>query len=614
MALERRSARARRAALAAAFAAGTLPLLLFLLALVPAAAVAGGQPLWSRVDEAQHFDYIAQLAAGTYPLSDRTTLRPETVQIMDRTGIYRWFQPNGDAQPSETKPSQFRMPPPDIGGQARTQWMWRHIWTFSYESFQPPLYYVLMVPVYLAGNAAGGPVTAVYLLRLVNALLAAALAPITWMLAREVLPGRPWFALAAGATAVAVPGLLLNLTQVTNDTLAAVLGGLVLVLTVRWTGLGFTWIRAGILGATLGAAVLTKLTVLGLVPAVALALLVPAALDRRPETLLRQIGYGGLTAAVTAIVVAPWVLINEHVYGKALPPHDFMSAVFLVPKLSPAVARGDVGHALQTYFTGEPVGVMPLANPVIEFAGFWILAACLGLVLLPIARRPFTPGTLLVLAIAVGGEMALGIVMPVFSQVGGFTPGRYLYPIAPAAATLLAAGTWSLLPIPPARASMVICMVGVTAASVSAFLHGFTGDRQVLEKHYTPPPSAGVPVNARGTFGDVQVLVDRFVDDSANGNVWIHVVVDNPTAKSIEWWPRPDIKLDGAPMTRTDYGRSQPLPETVEPGQHDDVWLVAPLSGHGPFHRMDVIFEVVAAHDYRMFGNLAIESSIPPSG
>ena len=615
MALERPSIRARRGALAALQSAATMPLLAFALALVPAAALALAQPVWSRVDEAQHFDFIVQLAHGAWPIADHTTLRPETVRIMDRTGIYRWFQPNGDAQPTDTAPATFRQPPPDMPSEARSQWFWRHIWYFSYESFQPPLYYLLMAPLYLAGNAAGGPLAAMYLLRLVNALMVAALAPAAWLLARELLPGRTGFAVAAAAAAMAIPGLLINLTQVTNDTLAALLGTVLVLLAVRFIRTGWSMPKALLLGGLLGAALLTKLTVAGLIPAlVAAALVSPLARPAGAPALLRQARMPAAMVALAGLMLAPWILLNQHLYGKALPPHAFMSYVFRADPLTPHLLHADVRHALLTFWTGEPVGVVPLTNAVLQYASFWTLAACLGLALLAVARRPFPPGVLLVLFVAVGGEAVLGITMPVFSQVGGLTPGRYLYPAAGAATTLLVAGSWSLLPIPPIRASLVLCMVGVAAAATAGFLEGHGGDRAQLEAHYAPPPGPGVPVHATGTAGDVHVTVDRFLDDSADGAVWIHVNVDNPTRKDIEWWPRPMIVLDGQGPSRTDYGRSQLLPETIHPGTRYSVWLVAPSTGHGPYHRLDVTFEAVAVYDYRLLEDLEMEAPIPASG
>jgi len=46
----------------------------YAVALVPCLALAIGQPVWSRVDEAAHYDVIAQYAAGVYPRDATTTL------------------------------------------------------------------------------------------------------------------------------------------------------------------------------------------------------------------------------------------------------------------------------------------------------------------------------------------------------------------------------------------------------------------------------------------------------------------------------------------------------------------------------------------------------------
>src|SRR5260221_13843765 len=76
-------------ALAAAYAIG----------LVPALAVALSQPVWSRVDEAAHYDVIAQYAAGVYPHDAATTVRPETLEIMQRSGVYGFVVDNEYVKP-----------------------------------------------------------------------------------------------------------------------------------------------------------------------------------------------------------------------------------------------------------------------------------------------------------------------------------------------------------------------------------------------------------------------------------------------------------------------------------------------------------------------------------
>src|SRR5260370_21517544 len=61
--------------------------------------MAVGQPVWSRVDEAAHFDVIAQYAAGIYPRDAQTTIRPETLDVMRRTGVYGFVVDNTYVQP-----------------------------------------------------------------------------------------------------------------------------------------------------------------------------------------------------------------------------------------------------------------------------------------------------------------------------------------------------------------------------------------------------------------------------------------------------------------------------------------------------------------------------------
>ncbi len=607
---------ARRRAIAAdrpslsALAGGILPALAYLAALVPALGLAFGQPVWSRVDEAQHYDFVAQLANGTYPISDRTTLRPETVRIMDRTGIYRWFQPNGDAQPSDTDPRDFRMPPAGISRAALSQWLWRHVWWFSYESVQPPLYYLAMTPFWLAAGRLGGPLAAVYLLRGVNALAVAGLASVAYLVAREVLPGHPGFSLAAAVVTALIPGLVLNSTQVTNDTLAALLGATVLFWSVRGAVRAFTPREAALTGALLGAATLTKLTAAGLAAAVLTAALAPVLRDPRrlPDSVLASV----LAGACALAVFAPWVALNERIYRHPLPAHEFMSEIFQAPALSRSTIETDVQHGFVTFWTGEPVGTLPLVDQVTNFALIWVLLACLGLALVGIRRR-FAPGGLLVLGAAIAGEALLALALPVVSHVGGLTPGRYLYPAVVAVTTALVAGTWSLVPIPPLRAAIVLAFAGTSAAALTGFLHGGGPAQQPLHEHYVPPPGQGRAVSATGYFADVHVKVDRFLDDSAHGNVWIHVVVDNTARSDTDWWPRPHIELDHRVSTRTDYGASQPLPETLRGHGHYEGWLVAPTNGQpGPFHHVTVTFEAIAAYGYHTMGNLVVQFDAAP--
>src|SRR5258708_7975033 len=150
-------------ALAAAYAIG----------LVPALAVALGQPVWSRVDEAAHYDVIAQYAAGVYPHDSVTTIRPETLQVMQQTGVFGVAVDGAYASPD----ARLQPMPSGLSPDARALWIRRHGYQFSYEAFQPPLYYATALPAWLICNAIGGAPGSVLAVRFFDSLPGGVRAP-----------------------------------------------------------------------------------------------------------------------------------------------------------------------------------------------------------------------------------------------------------------------------------------------------------------------------------------------------------------------------------------------------------------------------------------------------
>jgi len=74
-------------------------------ALVTGALMALLQPALSRVDEAAHYDVMAQYAHGTIPVMGATTVRSETLAVIKTTGVVRW---DLDSLPQpEPSPSSF---------------------------------------------------------------------------------------------------------------------------------------------------------------------------------------------------------------------------------------------------------------------------------------------------------------------------------------------------------------------------------------------------------------------------------------------------------------------------------------------------------------------------
>ena len=166
------------------------------------------------MDEAQHADFIVQLSHGVYPIADRTLITPEVLRVMQETGVFR-------GAPKDTYPlpdlSDIGPPPAGMSPAANAVWMSRHMWQLSFESVQTPAYYVLMVPVWWIANLVGGPFAAIYAIRIINALLVAALAPMAVAVARIVAASRPEVAWVAALFAILLPGFDLNGTRIGND-------------------------------------------------------------------------------------------------------------------------------------------------------------------------------------------------------------------------------------------------------------------------------------------------------------------------------------------------------------------------------------------------------------
>ena len=206
-----------------------------------------GQPVWSRVDEAAHYDVIAQYAAGVYPHDSVTTIRPETLEVMQRTGVYGFVVDNSYQHPDPG----FQAMPSGLTDAQHVLWIRRHGWQYSYEAFQPPLYYALALPAWEVGDALGGALGALYAVRIFGALLAALLAPLAMLIALRLSPATPGAGWGAAVLTAAMPGVDANLTSVTNDVLVAVLGAVALVVAI---GGRPTLRRAALLGLLLGAA------------------------------------------------------------------------------------------------------------------------------------------------------------------------------------------------------------------------------------------------------------------------------------------------------------------------------------------------------------------------
>ncbi len=244
--------------------------------LVLGALYAVNTPAWQVPDEPAHYNYIAQIVAtGRLPVL--------------RDGDYDF------AYLERLKGEHF---PPSLP-----------IDSLRYESWQPPLYYLLAAPVFAATS---GDLLSV---RLFTLIIGGGVVVLTYLLARAVVPRAPVIALTAAGFVAFLPQHLAMMAAANNDALAE----LVMALGI-WLGVlallaapGARARRFWVLGLVLGLAFLTKLSAYPLAALLGLVVLLLARREGWPLSAL-------LAAAVQVygpalLLGGVWWARNLAVYG-----------------------------------------------------------------------------------------------------------------------------------------------------------------------------------------------------------------------------------------------------------------------------------------------------------
>ncbi len=208
-----------------------MPLVVILLAY----ALGGGfyayyTPPWQAPDEPAHYNYIRALAEERH------------LPVMEI----------GDYDQAYLSTLTSRGFPPDLS-----------VAPLTYEDHQPPLYYLLAVPIYLA---AGGSILA---LRLFSLTLGGLSITALYLLLREMWPTEPWLPALGAASVATIPQFLAIMASINNDALTLALLWLWLWVTVRYFKGSAHPALVGCIGGTL---LLTKTTGYSVLPLAILAL------------------------------------------------------------------------------------------------------------------------------------------------------------------------------------------------------------------------------------------------------------------------------------------------------------------------------------------------------
>jgi 4-amino-4-deoxy-L-arabinose transferase-like glycosyltransferase len=360
-------------------------------------------PVWALVDEAAHFDYVQWIAEdGRLPVLDEDPVHPEVLAIAD--GTY---------------PGPARMDADERGLFGR-----------SYEGFQPPLAYLLATPVYAV---AGDHERKQRALRGLGVALLGVAVFLTWLLARRAVPDAPLAAFSVALTFFLWPGVVVRAATFSNAALELALGAaLSLALWRALTERSDRWLLAA--GALTGAALLTKLTLLAFVPALAV---VGVAFLR--ERRLRAVA---AAAALPAALVAPWLVFNLQHYDGLTGSTEVQR--LMEPTLNPAGTDYGLGD-----LPGKHVALLNGVLPDewwVEFlsstkrrlrdvlVGLLIAVPLLASVRIPAAER--RPALALLLLPFVTGILLMSVSLLV-DNWDAFYP-RYLYGMLPGFAVFAA--------------------------------------------------------------------------------------------------------------------------------------------------------------------------------
>ncbi|MCA9979200.1 MAG: glycosyltransferase family 39 protein, partial [Anaerolineales bacterium] len=194
-------------------------------------------PAWQTPDEPAHFNYVRQLAEGNFPVMERG----DYSQTYFGEVVSSRFDPTYDLDP------------------------------FSYEDYQPPLFYLLQTPIFwLTGGSLIG-------LRLFSVMISSVTLIVVYMVAWQVFDGRVHLALTAAGFWAFLPQHMAIMASVNNDVLSELWIAVMLWLLISYRPTAV--IRQTqhaqyllLLGIVLGLAFLTKVTAYLMAPVIFLVL------------------------------------------------------------------------------------------------------------------------------------------------------------------------------------------------------------------------------------------------------------------------------------------------------------------------------------------------------
>jgi 4-amino-4-deoxy-L-arabinose transferase-like glycosyltransferase len=436
-----------------------------LIAIVNAACWSLITPPFQAPDEPSHFAYAQLLAeAGQLPSNNRGDVSQEeetVVRALNQTGI-QWhpevrseFSPQALHELHEALTFPFNRVGPGGAGVAASE---------------PPLYYALAtIPYHLASS--GTLLDRLEAMRLLSTLMAGLTALFAFLFVRELLPGVRWAWVVAGLGVALTPVLAFTSGAVTPDAMLSAVSAAAFYCLACAFRRGLTRRWAVAIGAVTAIGFLTKLNFIGLAPGVMVGLVVLGfrGVREHPGSPRVRRAFGSMAIAM-GVALTP---VGIYVAGNLLGHHSVLGLVSRAARETGA--RRSPLHELEymwQFYLPRLPGMVSYFPGVSSFRQLWF-ARAVGLygwldTTFPVwvYNLALVPATLIALLAARTllvrrtalrrrlGELAVYVAMAVGllaliaadsynalqAEGPGYIQPRYLLPLLPLAAAVLAAG------------------------------------------------------------------------------------------------------------------------------------------------------------------------------
>jgi 4-amino-4-deoxy-L-arabinose transferase-like glycosyltransferase len=308
----------------------------------------------------------------------------------------------------------------------------------EWEYFQPPLYYLTLVPVYRAMDSMfHSPAATVFALRLCSFFLWLLNIRLGLILLQRLEVKDEFLRLCTLTLACLLPTYAFVSSAINNDNLLITLGtGVICLMALRERSLKTSLLLGGLLGVALW----VKQSAVVFFPAIGLLFFLER--HRQAITWRTMFWQLGVVFGLAALIYSPWAARNWHVYG-TFTPEDLSAAA----KTWPSLVDGLISAAhnlVKTFWSVSGIS-NNLGYPFPLFGmGFGLV--CLAGLALGWKQNPKPVATLLAgshapLLAALGFAVLVNVVLVLrFGYLYGMGQGRHLFPLLYPIALLLATG------------------------------------------------------------------------------------------------------------------------------------------------------------------------------